>query len=262
MDVVGLIDPDKHLSTLYHPEIEFPQQNDLRDIVNYHHWIPSVFQVNESGTECQLLSEIPNLDPYSNRNTLYPLITELFLHQIPQFENVLNLKLRNVPLKVVVKAQDYQLTDCSINDAFLGNMHKEGLYEDIAAVGLYYYQIDEGIKGGELELSSVVEVGQQGSYGPYGPVHEFPGPQMYGHRQSQQFTELTHSEVKLFEGTSLVFSNDYCYHRVRKLYGNGSRKIIAFFLLRDSSVHPFDARNVTVNVKHHGTYFVAQTCGK
>merc|ERR1712217_47551 len=71
--------------------------------------------------------------------------------------------------------------------------------------------------------------------------------------------ELTHSEVKLFEGTSLVFSNDYCYHRVRKLYGNGSRKIIAFFLLRDSSVHPFDARNVAVNVKHHATYFVVQT---
>merc|ERR1712217_294144 len=71
--------------------------------------------------------------------------------------------------------------------------------------------------------------------------------------------ELTHSEVKLSEGTSLVFSNDYCYHRVRRLYGNGSRKIIAFFLLRDSSVHPFDARNVAVNAKHHATYFVVQT---
>merc|ERR1712083_598215 len=91
-------------------------------------------------------------------NTLYPLITELFLHQIPQFENVLNLKLRNIPLKVVVKAQDYQLTDCEHEDAYLGGMHKEGLYEDIAAVGLYYYQIDDGIKGGELELSSVIKV--------------------------------------------------------------------------------------------------------
>merc|ERR1712217_914886 len=96
-----------------------------------------------------------------------------------------------------------------------------------------------GIKGGELELSSVVA---NGSKGP-----------------DRQYTKLRHSEVKVSEGTSLVFSNDYCYHRVRKLYGNGSRKIIAFFLLRDSSVYPFDARNVAVNVKHHAMYFVEQS---
>merc|ERR1740123_2783559 len=127
------------------------------DAVNYHHWIPSVFQVNGKATRCKLLSEIPNLDPYRYGNTLYPLITELFLHQIPQFENVLNLNLRDIPLKVIVKAQDYQLTDCKEEDSYLGNLHKEGLYEDIAAVGLYYYQIDDGVKGGELELSSTIQ---------------------------------------------------------------------------------------------------------
>merc|ERR1712083_289735 len=160
-------------------------------IVNYHHWIPSVFQVNDDATDCQLLSEIPNLDPYRYGNTMYPLIAELFLHQIPQFENVLDLSLRNVPLKVIVKAQDYQLTDCKEEDSYLGNLHKEGLYEDIVAVGLYYYQIDDGIQGGELELSSFIKNGA-------------------GRK------DLRKDKIKVSEGTSLVFSNDYCYHRLCK----------------------------------------------
>merc|ERR1712130_299499 len=127
------------------------------DVVNYHHWIPSVFRVNKEGTKCELLSEIPNLDPYECGDTLYPLIEELFLYQLPQFENVLDLNLRGVPLRVIVKAQDYQLDDCKEQDYYLGNFHKEGLYEDIMAVGLYYYHIDEDIKGGELQLSSLIE---------------------------------------------------------------------------------------------------------
>ena len=56
-----------------------------------------------------------------------------------------------------------------------------------------------------------------------------------------------------------MFSNDFCHHRVSKLYGNGSRKIIAFFLLRDSADHPLDARNLTVNLKYHAIAFVEQS---
>ena len=75
------------------------------------------------------------------------MIAELFLHQLPSFENVLGFNLRDIPLRVIVKSQDYQLDDCSKKDFYLGNLHKEGLFEEIAAVGLYYYQIDDGIKG-------------------------------------------------------------------------------------------------------------------
>merc|ERR1719474_1290951 len=106
--VLGLVDPNKHLSTLDHslnlkswasPRLGLSPK---MDIVNYHHWIPSVFRSNAEGTDCQLLFEIPNLDPYRYGDTVYPLITDLFLHQLPQFENVLGLDLRNRALKVVV----------------------------------------------------------------------------------------------------------------------------------------------------------------
>eukprot|EP01083_Nonionella_stella_P318819 1167306_1 len=230
--VVGLIDPDKHLSTLDHSLNDELNQSVHVDghILNYHHWIPSVFQVNSELTECRLLSQIPNLDPYKYSKTLYRLIERLFLHQVPQLENVTNYNLRNVPLRVIVKSQDYQLFDCSESDAYVGGIHKEGLYENITAVALYYYHVDEGIIGGELEVSSVIDVEEDETY--------------------SGVTELKETNIEVKEGTSLVFSNDLCYHRVCKLYGTGSRKILAFFLIAPVQI-TIDARFVVVNWQYH-----------
>jgi len=118
------------------------------------------------------------------------------------------------------------------DSSFLGNFHKEGLHEDIAAVGLYYYHIDEGIKGGELELSSIVD-----SQSSYAMMQGIPPP-MYNREE----LSLKKIRVPVSEGMSLVFSNDLCYHRVCKLHGNGSRKMFAFFLLRDG-VEPAPLQN-------------------
>jgi len=250
--VQGLIDPDKHLSTLDHslnldalesststvPFSAIMAANN-NSIINYHHWIPAVFQVNEQATECKLLSEITNLNAYKYGNTLYNLLEQLFLFQLPQFENVIGHNLRNTPLQVVVKAQDYQLSDCSEEDSYLGGMHREGLFEDIAAVGLYYYHIDDEIKGGELELSAVVQANVT----------------QYRHG----ITVLRETSVSVKEGMSLVFNNKLCYHRVSKLYGNGSRKIIAFFLITPNhlrSTPMLDALSIVVNWKYHTQYLV------
>eukprot|EP00485_Elphidium_margaritaceum_P013319 CAMPEP_0202729184 /NCGR_PEP_ID=MMETSP1385-20130828/186003_1 /ASSEMBLY_ACC=CAM_ASM_000861 /TAXON_ID=933848 /ORGANISM="Elphidium margaritaceum" /LENGTH=649 /DNA_ID=CAMNT_0049395441 /DNA_START=45 /DNA_END=1995 /DNA_ORIENTATION=+ len=230
--VLGLIDPDKHLSTLDLAELS---QRNWYQVMNYHHWIPSVFQVN--GNECRLLSDIANLNPYKYGASLYRLLEKLFLLQLPSFESVTNLNLRGIPLKVVVKAQDYQLFGCQadLNECYVGNMHKEGLYEDVIAVALYYYHIDESVRGGQLQLSSVIQVQDT--------------------EQRQGATTLERTEIAVQEGTSLVFCNDKCYHRVSELYGSGSRKIIAFFLLRPngrSFSGPIDAGLVVVNWKFHG----------
>ena len=50
-----------------------------------------------------------------------------------------------------------------------------------------------------------------------------------------------------------------CFVTVRKLHGTGSRKIIAFFLMRHNAVHCIDASNVVVNWKHHGREFVERS---
>eukprot|EP01083_Nonionella_stella_P199082 730308_1 len=239
--VMGLVDPDKNLSTL-DLSTNLSQDQSPWNVWNYHHWIPSVFRVNNDLTACTLLSEIPNLDPYLYKKTLYPLIEQLFLYQINQFEHVTDYNLRNVPLKVIVKAQDYQLFDCKEDGSYVGNMHKEGLYEDICAVGVYYYHIDDTIHGGELQLSSVVDVKEDNSW-----FNNYVGA-----------TALQDIKIKPKEQMSVVFSNDLCYHRVLQLYGNGSRKMLAFFLLRPNiGVNvSIDARFVVVNWQYHAKKLV------
>ena len=88
-NVLGVIDPNKHLSTLDILNEDFLNEDLAKlSVVNYHQWIPSVFQINEDCAllQCELLSEIPNCPP-----NLYPLIKDLFLHQLLQFENVTGL---------------------------------------------------------------------------------------------------------------------------------------------------------------------------
>ena len=52
--VIGLIDPNVHLSTLDHSVNLHSMQemgSEYFDVVNYHHWIPTVFKVNSKGMD-------------------------------------------------------------------------------------------------------------------------------------------------------------------------------------------------------------------
>ena len=93
-------------------------------------------------------------------------------------------------------------------------------------------------KGGELEISSVIAAKDEGDRGGR--------------------TVLRRTKVAVSEGMSLVFSNKLCYHRVCRLHGSGSRKIIAFFLMDDydQRKNKVDARYVTINWKYHAKLFV------
>eukprot|EP01084_Bolivina_argentea_P077496 140567_1 len=146
--VKGIVDPDKHLTTLQHcnklSDLFIKGIDKTFNCISYYHWIPTVFKVNNDLTNCDLVSEIPNLDPYKYRNNLYKYIPKIFAKMIPMFECILQRNLRNTHLKVIVKAQDYIISE---NDIFEGGIHKDGLFENIAAIGIYYYQIDEHIIG-------------------------------------------------------------------------------------------------------------------
>ncbi len=72
-----LIDPSKNLSTLWTVNERSVYNK------NYQQWIPSVFRVSEDMKKCQLLSEIPNLNPYKYKY-LYKMISQLFLKMVRQ----------------------------------------------------------------------------------------------------------------------------------------------------------------------------------
>jgi hypothetical protein len=102
----------------------------------------------------------------------------------------------------VIKAEAYCLDSPGV-ETIQGELHREGGvgYEDIAAVGIYYYQVDKTLKGGELCLES-------------------------------QFGQDV-LEVK--SGQMILFDNSHYLHRMLPLSGHGQRKFLAFFLVRNAS---------------------------
>ena len=231
--VKGIVDPDKYLSTLKQCDILWKETG----IISYYHWIPTVVKVNNDLTKCEILSEIPNLDPYKFKYTLYPLMGELFLSFVKQFEYITNLNLRNYELQIIIKVQDYVINNISEKDkrnSYYGNFHKEGLFEDIIAVGIYYYDISKDIKGGELELTSIKNLNDY----------------------EKQFISKS---CEINEGTQIVFNNIKCFHRVQRLYGNGNRKIITFHLINPVN-RLLSAKHCTVNLKFHTIHYIQYYC--
>jgi hypothetical protein len=115
----------------------------------------------------------------------------------------LGIKLQS-QLQVIVKAQTYNLEK---NDVYEGQLHREGpVEENILAVGIWYYELDRIIKGGELQLVL----------------------------NTNKYTAVS------VENNSLIaFRNDYLYHRVTKMERRetknpqkyATRKILCFFLI-------------------------------
>jgi len=160
------------------------------------------------------------------------------------FETICQTKLTNKDLRVIVKAQDYQIKN---NDEYIGGLHKDGLFEKIQAIGIYYYQIDNGLSGGDLQLSGV--------YKCIDTDYQTGG------------TMIRDCNVKVSEGMGIVFNNERLYHKVKSLKKTSNddtnttlhRKIISFFLMditKYISSNCIDTRYITVNWKYHTIYLL------
>ena len=97
-------------------------------------------------------SNINQVSRYEYGHTIYPLIGKIFKCMLPLFEWVVGridrcLLHTRPTLQIIVKMQDYQLQD---GDKYEGTFHSEGLNkENIIAVGIYYFDIDSSINGGD-----------------------------------------------------------------------------------------------------------------
>ena len=89
-------------------------------------WIPTVFNCKEN--EYGIDSEIPNLDRIKYKS-LYQDIQEIFFNGMKSsFENVLGRKLYDKE-KIIIKSMKYLLN--KPGDKYLGNVHREGMGENI-----------------------------------------------------------------------------------------------------------------------------------
>jgi len=185
-------------------------------------WIPAVLAPAPGGG-LRLASEvsgIPWMGPRTLCNPLYQRLGELltamrplFAHLAPQDGSggaALHQPL-DATSKVLIKAQVYEVHSC---EEILGELHREGIKRDrVQMVGLYYPIVDEGLAGGDLEIT-VVLTGGCGSQYPKSKT------------------------IAVQAGTAIVFDNHTVYHRMTALRTasapsgqRGRRLVVAFFVL-------------------------------
>jgi hypothetical protein len=152
-------------------------------------------------------------------------------------------------LQAVVKAQRIYLKP---GEEYDGVWHRDGLYENIVAVVIYYYRVSDKLEGGDLEFIDKR------------PIKDVMG--LYGDCDVENFTSreaeetvksLPHCRMPVKKGTLVVFSNYQSIHRVLKMTSNGedptspdghtSRDFLLFFIVDQSK--PLLSSNSDLNIK-------------
>eukprot|EP00754_Rhynchopus_humris_P035110 Rhum_TRINITY_DN16683_c0_g1::Rhum_TRINITY_DN16683_c0_g1_i1::g.164023::m.164023 len=155
-------------------------------------------------------------------------------------------------LQAVVKAQRIVVPPAGVKlegedvdgegGSYTGLWHVDGDVEDIVAVVLYYYNVDEGLEGGSMEFASKGRVEVVG----YGDC----AAQTYFSLTPRQLKEsmgngvFRRCKVPVETGTVLVFSNHQMVHRVLKMVnrrGDGreaSRDFAAMFIVNPRTKLP------------------------
>ena len=111
---------------------------------------------------------------------------------------------------MIVKSQKYEIKNMS---GYAGHWHQEGLTENIVLVGLYYFDKDKGLTGGDLKFRSDHMYAYSGSVGE------------------------CDERCQINEGTAIVFKNVDTVHRVtmlkNKINDNQTRyrSYLAFFII-------------------------------
>ena len=205
-------------------------------------WIPTIFDCttpkNFNHVQDIIKSPIVGLD-YVKYKSLYIDIAKIFKICIqPMFENVLNYKLGSKE-KIFVKSMKYVLQKPL--DFYDGNIHREGMGENIVGIAIYYPQVDgknDGMDGGKLKLS-IPDV-------------------------CNSFLKCGNKEIEIKQGSCIVFSNQG-YHQLPVMNHIGikqkavSRTILTFFIVNQYNsemVKASDNNGLYVNLQFYWKYYI------
>ena len=132
-------------------------QNDERGywIRRRYQWLATQFVENGDG-HIHIVSPIHNVSPRSEFEGMHNGIEHVFEKMLPLFNRFPVFQQRQSnEFQVIVKAQRYEVEDMS---GYNGHWHQEGLTENIIIGGLYYFEKDADLKGGNLRFRNKVYV--------------------------------------------------------------------------------------------------------
>jgi hypothetical protein len=132
----------------------------------------------------------------------------------------------NCKLQTVVKLVDYVLEP---GESFEGVWHYEGLpHENIVMTGIYYFDVDDGIEGGNIEFKRITS----NSEAKYYFWNSNQDKTEWHEEMCNGFTPLGQTETK--QDKLIVFPNCHA-HKVQPLVNNTdqtlSRKMLVFFFI-------------------------------
>ncbi|KAI9359178.1 hypothetical protein DFJ73DRAFT_817274 [Zopfochytrium polystomum] len=112
-----------------------------------YHWIPSDVEVSPQG-KVRFLSPIHNLPQRFSQ--MENDVATLFERMLPLFDDsIFPGRSNHQRLQVIVKLQMYEIPPHS---TYTGKWHLEGQTENITAAGVYFLQVDDGLRGGHLKF--------------------------------------------------------------------------------------------------------------
>lgn len=169
--------------------------------------------------KAKIASQIPTFHPKENRE-LYVAVEEIMTSALP-----ILCRLRRPSLilpgklQAVVKAQRIYLNP---GEEYCGIWHRDGKYEDITAVVIYYYRTSPGLEGGDLEFVDKKPIKEE--LWLYGDCT----PEDFTKDDVEKYISDSRVRVPVKEGTLVVFSNYQNIHRVLKMIysedNNGDKK--------------------------------------
>eukprot|EP01084_Bolivina_argentea_P227837 384880_1 len=164
----------------------------------------------ETNDSVTILSNIHNISPRSQYSDLYVGIEYILTKMLPLFNHFKVFQDRQKKeFQVIIKSQRYEIKDMT---GYSGHWHQEGLTENIVLAGLYYFEKDEHLIGGNLKFRKDYMVSNTDTVADY-----------------DEYLEID-------EGTAVVFDNVDMVHRVtmvkNKFYGKSRyRSFLAFFIV-------------------------------
>jgi len=204
-------------------------------------WVPCEFDIGSNGRSVELVGG--DRAHWMGEEIIETVATPVLTKALPLLAELTKpyMLLEGQRLQVVVKAQSITVPKKQEEDdepEYVGLWHVDGDLEPVAAVVLYYYDVDEALVGGNMEFLDRRPMDVLG-YGDTNLPRNFDKGSLKEAlipKDKNSAAAIPNCSVPVETGSLLVFSNYQMAHRVLRMVNtsqsrSASRKFVALFVM-------------------------------
>eukprot|EP00928_Gymnodinium_smaydae_P038276 TRINITY_DN2642_c0_g1_i1.p1 TRINITY_DN2642_c0_g1~~TRINITY_DN2642_c0_g1_i1.p1 ORF type:complete len:660 (+),score=90.63 TRINITY_DN2642_c0_g1_i1:72-2051(+) len=209
-------------------------------------WVPCEFDISRDGTPTLVGGPRSHAYPELAEQVATPVLAAA-LPLLARLQRP-RLLLERRRLQVVFKAQRIIVppkTNENADSEYVGLWHMDGQREHIVAVALYYYNVANTLRGGDMEFCGREPIDVLGYGDCSNNISKISGKVLrkglkVPNTKLDDQTAIQNAKVPISEGTLLVFSNYQMVHRVLRMVNESveheaSRDFVALFIVDPAS---------------------------